>query len=180
MSEHPAPRNPRHPREIRLDEPPKPTPVRAPRAFELGAFEPGPEKSDPETTSRKRGRVEIEESIGPAPFESVDEGKVSRVPEPGFFSLSSLFWTAVSLLMTLYLADAAWSLVLSLEARSPWIGQLALGLIGIVALGILGFLLRDVDVLEGLDDLFGRVALLHPLLPHPDLVAARVIHQDPG
>ena len=46
--------------------------------------------------------------------------------------MSSLFWAAVSLLVTLYLADAIWSFILSLESKAPWLGQAAMGLVGIV------------------------------------------------
>lgn len=126
------------PREIALGKPKEAAPPRPPRAFDLGAGEAGGAGGSP----RPRGRVEIEEGA-PAPFEAAPEVEI-RAPEPGFFSLSSLFWSAVSLLVTLYLADAAWGLVVSLEAKAPWVGQLALGLIGIVALGLLFFLAREI------------------------------------
>lgn len=61
----------------------------------------------------------------------------------GFFSWSSLFWSAVTLLVGAYLADGVHALYLSMEKASPWLGQAILGLIGIVVLGILVFLARE-------------------------------------
>jgi putative membrane protein len=105
--------------------------ARAPRAFALDGVR--REAGNP--------RIEIEEAAGPAPFEPAPE-PVTPPATSGLLSLASLFWSAVSLLFTLYLADAAWSLVLSLEAKAAWVGQLALGLIAIVALGLAIFLLK--------------------------------------
>lgn len=61
----------------------------------------------------------------------------------GWFSLTTLFWTGLSLLVTLYLGDAAWSFVQSLQAKSPWLGQAALGLLLLVAGLMLLFVLRE-------------------------------------
>ena len=119
------------PREVSLETPQVAAP-RPPRAFSL----------DGETGGRGKAKVEFEEANEPAPFEVQPEA-AERPKPPALFSLSSLFWTAVSLLMTLYLADAAWSLVVSLEAKAPWVGQLALGLIAIVVLGIVLFLIKE-------------------------------------
>lgn len=153
MTDHPKP-----PRAIPLARP-EAAPARAPRAFDLGAAG--------EEAPRKRGKVEIEESTAPADFEAGPEPE-ARPTEPGFFSFSSLFWSAVSLLVTLYLADAAWSLVVSLEAKSPWVGQLALGLIGIVALGLIVFLLREIFAMFRLRKVTGLRARAGALLAGPD------------
>lgn len=60
-----------------------------------------------------------------------------------FIALSSVFWAALSLIFVLYIADAGWSLAQSFAARAPWLGQLTLGLLAIVAAGLLLFLLRE-------------------------------------
>lgn len=150
--------HPKQPRAIPLA-PSETAPARAPRAFDLGAAG--------EDAPRKRSRVEIEESTVPADFEALPEPE-ARPAEPGFFSLASLFWSAVSLLVTLYLADAAWGLVVSLEAKSPWVGQLVLGLIGIVALGLIAFLLREIFAMFRLSKVSGLRARAEALLAGPD------------
>lgn len=61
----------------------------------------------------------------------------------GFFSWSSLFWSAITLLVGAYVADGVYTFYLSMEKASPWIGQAVLALIGIVILGIVVFLLRE-------------------------------------
>jgi putative membrane protein len=104
---------------------------RGPRAFDMG---------DGTEPAGKRGKVTIEETPEPA-FSPVTPP--APQPEPPFFSLSSIFWAAVSLLFTLYIADGAYALVISLQQKSPVFGQIALGLIGIVALGVIVFLFRE-------------------------------------
>ena len=157
MSEHP-----KHPREIRVDEPRQAASPRGPRAFDLG----------PEAGAGKRGKIEIEEQTS-APFELAAGEEIPKSRDPGFFSLSSLFWTAASLLFTLYLADAAWSLVVSLEAKSPWVGQFALGLIGIVALGVFVFVLAEIFAMVRMRKVTGLRARAEALLAAPDQESAR-------
>lgn len=149
------------PREVSLDAPQAAAP-RAPRAFSLDDEGPG------------RAKVEIEEAVKPAPFEIQPE-PAEKPAEPAFFSLSSLFWTAVSLLFTLYLADATWSLVVSLEAKAPWVGQLALGLIAIVALGIGLFLLKELFAIFRMRRVAGLRARAEALLAAPEAKASRAL-----
>jgi putative membrane protein len=104
--------------------------TRAPQAFVLAGD--GETKAGP--------RVEIHEQPEPtdmpAPPKAVE-------PTGRWFSLGTLFWTGLSLLVTLYLADAGWSFVQSLAAKEPRLGQMALGLIAlVVGLGLL-FILRE-------------------------------------
>jgi putative membrane protein len=109
------------------------TPTRTPRAFDL----------EPDAPTKGSTGVKIEDAPemeldlnGAAPAESVPR-------EPALFSWSTLFWSALWLLVTASLGDSAYTLVLSLQQKSPLAAQIALGLIGIVVLGVLGFLARE-------------------------------------
>lgn len=104
--------------------------ARAPQAFVL------------DEASPKRDDAEITET--PEPGEDAPATPPAAPPSGSWFSLSSLFWTALSLLVTLYLAEAAWGFVLSLQAKAPWLGMAALGLLGTVLVLGLVFLLREV------------------------------------
>lgn len=121
------------PREIPLTPASRPEAARAPRAFDLDGEAEG---------NGAHGKVEFHEPETPAPFETEAVNPKTEKP-PALFTLSSLFWAAVSLLVTLYLADAIWSFILSLESKAPWVGQAAMGLVGIVVLGLVAFLLRE-------------------------------------
>lgn len=152
----------KEPRAIPIETPAEP-PKRAPRAFTLEGVEPG---------SSKRRSVVIEEATEPAPFETPAEPE-ERAAGSSFFSLSSLFWTALSLLFTLYLADATWSLILSLDQKSPWIGQVALGLIGVVVFGLVVFLIREVLAVLRLRRVTGLREEAAALIGKPEPKAAR-------
>ncbi|MCZ8259994.1 MAG: TIGR01620 family protein [Beijerinckiaceae bacterium] len=104
-------------------------PARAPQAFVLDEARP------------RQADAEISEA--PGPEAEIRPAPLAEAASSGWFSLSSLFWAALSLLVTLYLAEAAWAFVLSLQAKAPWLGMTALGLLGIVlALGLI-FVLRE-------------------------------------
>lgn len=105
-------------------------PSRAPQAFLLE--EAGPKRRDAEITE------------APEPAEDGPAIPPAAVPSSRWFSLSSLFWTALSLLVTLYLAEAAWSFVLALQTKAPWLGMAALGLLGTVLVLGLVFVLREI------------------------------------
>ncbi|MCZ8183108.1 MAG: TIGR01620 family protein [Beijerinckiaceae bacterium] len=102
---------------------------RAPQAFVLAGG--GPKRRDAEITE------------APEPAEDGLATPPAAPPSGSWFSLSSLFWTALSLLVTLYLAEAAWGFVLSLQTKAPWLGMAALGLLGTVLLLGLVFVLRE-------------------------------------
>lgn len=155
----------KEPRAIPVDAPLEP-PRRAPRAFTLDGAE------AVASGARQRPAVEIEEATESAPFETPAEPD-EQAASSGLFSLSSLFWTALSLLFTLYLADAAWSLILSLEAKSPWVGQIALGLIGVVALGLAAFLLRELFAVLRMRKVTGLREQAAALVLVPDAKAVR-------
>jgi putative membrane protein len=61
--------------------------------------------------------------------------------------LTRAFWSALGLLVSLFLFDAVWSLILSLYAKSVLAGQMGLALIGIIGLVMLVWLLREVFAL---------------------------------
>lgn len=118
---------PRRPRDIPLEA--KPDAMRAPRAFALGP-EPGAGRT-----------IRIEEAAEEDPFAPPPEPeKPAREP---LFTWTGLVWSAFALLAGVYLVDAGWSFLVSLETKSPWVARIALGLMGIVALGLLGFLGRE-------------------------------------
>jgi putative membrane protein len=64
-------------------------------------------------------------------------------PKPRTSWLSRAFWSAVGFLVSLFLVDAIWSLVLSLGQKSPLAGQLGLALVAIIALIALFWLGRE-------------------------------------
>jgi putative membrane protein len=65
------------------------------------------------------------------------------VPKPRASWLSRAFWGAVGLLVSLFLVDAVWSLVLSLGQKSLLAGQLGTALVAIIALIALFWLGRE-------------------------------------
>jgi putative membrane protein len=124
----------RTPRSIALEEAASAA-ARGPRAFVLDE---GPEVG---STRRARAKVEIEE--GPDPDFAALEPQPMPVGREPLFTGSSLVWAAFWLVITLYLADGAYDFVLSLGQKSPLVAQAAMGLIGIVVLGVLAFLTRE-------------------------------------
>jgi putative membrane protein len=66
------------------------------------------------------------------------------VEKPRASWLGRAFWGAIGLLVSLFLVDAVWSLVLSLSQKSPLAGQLGLALIGIIGLVALIWLGREI------------------------------------
>ncbi|MGL5448331.1 MAG: TIGR01620 family protein [Rhabdaerophilum sp.] len=58
--------------------------------------------------------------------------------------LGRAFWAAIGLLVSLFLVDAVWTLVLDLRAKSPVVGQLGLALVSIIALIALIWLSREI------------------------------------
>lgn len=102
-----------------------------------------------------------ERGTGPRVFDlAAEDGKITIEEEADFTALAtepeepaprkrasiwrSLFWSALGLLASLWLLDSGWSLYVSLQAKSPWVGQAVIALGAIVALGILIFLLREI------------------------------------
>ena len=92
----------------------------------------------------------------------------------GFFSWSSLFWSAVTLLVGAYLADGIHALYLSMEKASPWLGQAVLGLVGIVVLGILVFLVRELLAILQMRKVGKLRARALELIAAPDRASAGV------
>lgn len=121
------------PQEVPLSAPSSQT-VRAPRAFALGEGKDG------------KNRPVIEETPD---FTLAVEGPQPEIPPAaaGWLSLGSVFWAAASVLVALYLAESGWALVQSLATKAPWLGQSALVLLAIVALGFVLFLGREVFAL---------------------------------
>lgn len=147
------------------------SPPRVPRAFDLG---PGTaENANSPHTARKRLKVEIEESIEPDAIDGVGVTLPAAQRTPGFLSLSALFWAAVSLLVTVYLADSAWTLFLSLDAKSPWVGQIVLGLIGVVVFGVMVFVAREVFAMLRMRKVLAFRQRAKTLIETPDARAAR-------
>lgn len=129
MSDSPA-----RPRAISLDPGDESKPVRGARAYRLD--------EDGRGHSSEGSRVTLEASPDAEVKQVVD--LVAEDKRTGFFSWSSLFWSAAVLLTGAYVADGVYAFYLSMEKTSPWVGQLVLALIGIVGIGIFAFLLREV------------------------------------
>ncbi len=64
------------------------------------------------------------------------------VPHRGSW-LTRAFWSALGLLVSLFLFDAVWSLIISLQQKSVLAGQVGLVLIGIIGFVALVWLLRE-------------------------------------
>lgn len=120
-----------------------------PRAIPLGADERAPRRGarayqideEGQATSGEGARVTIEASPDMEVQQVVDLAAEDR--GTGFFSWSSLFWSAVTLLVGAYLADGVYAFYLSMEKASPWIGQAVLALVAIVVAGLAVFLLKE-------------------------------------
>ncbi|MBN8534330.1 MAG: TIGR01620 family protein [Rhizobiales bacterium] len=102
----------------------------------------GPEVFDlQEATGDGARKVTIREE---ADFtEALVPESAPAAPEPCASWLNRAFWGAVSLLVSLFLVDAVWSLVLSLGQKSPLAGQLGLALVTIITLIALFWLGRE-------------------------------------
>lgn len=88
------------------------------------------------------------------------------VPRRGSW-LTRAFWSALGLLVSLFLLDAVWSLILSLHQKSVLAGQMGLALIAVIALIVVIWLLREVFALLRLRAVAGlreeaRIAGLQP------------------
>lgn len=57
--------------------------------------------------------------------------------------LTRAFWSALTLLVSLFLFDAVWSLIISLQQKSVLAGQMGLALIGIIGFVVLVWLMRE-------------------------------------
>lgn len=57
--------------------------------------------------------------------------------------LARVFWAALGTLVSFYFMDAGWDLILRLGAKSPVLGQVALGLAGLLVLALLFYLGRE-------------------------------------
>lgn len=81
--------------------------------------------------------------------------------------LTRAFWGALSLLVSLFLFDAIWSLILSLQAKSVVAGQVGVALIGVIGFVVLVWLLRELFAVARLKAVSSlreqaRAALLQP------------------
>ncbi len=61
--------------------------------------------------------------------------------------LTRAFWSAIGLLVSLFLFDAVWSLILSLQQKSPLAGQVGLGLVAVIGAIALIWLAREMFAL---------------------------------
>lgn len=86
-----------------------------------------------------RDEADFTEKLVPNAVPSVSKSRASW--------LSRAFWGAVGLLVSLFLVDAVWSLVLSLGQKSPLAGQLGLALVAIIALVALFWLAREISAI---------------------------------
>ena len=111
----------------------------------------------PPRTGRGPEVIDLTAKAGPSVRKAViiEEGSFAEEPEVqaivagsaptrsrGWFA--GVVWAAFGLLAGLYLTDFLWSLVLSLQMKNPLLGQIALGLALVVAIGILVWLLGEV------------------------------------
>lgn len=100
-------------------------------------------------------------------------------PKPSRFSVfSTLVWSAFVGLVTLWALDAAWGWVVSLSARTPWLGQVALGMLGILIVGLLVFLLREALAMLRLKKASALRERAEKLLEAPETEAARAFARD--
>lgn len=108
---------------------------REPVAITLGGSEALAAKSTPTIATIVREETDF----------TAEAASETAEPEPkqGRSWLSGLLWGALSLLLSLYLVDAAWDLVLRMQTKSPLFGQIALGLVALVSLLLVLFLLRE-------------------------------------
>lgn len=121
-------------------------------------------------------RARIEES------EDVFSGVEAELPPPVAPSrlsvFSTLVWSAFVGLLGLWAFEAGWNWVVSLTLQSPWLGQVALGLIGIVLLGLLVFLLREFLAMLRLKKAGTLRTRAQALLAEPNTALARAFAQD--
>lgn len=113
-------------------------PLRAPEAFEI---------SGSGTERPARGVT-----IRPEPdfIETSAEKTAEAPPERRGSWLGTAFWSALGLLVSLFLVDAIWSMLVSLGQKSVLAGQIGLGLVALIALIALFWLSRELFALSRL------------------------------
>ncbi len=81
--------------------------------------------------------------------------------------LTRAFWSALGLLVSLFLFDAVWSLILSLQQKSALAGQVGLALIGIIGFVVLVWLLREAFAMMRLRAVSGLREEARAVAPKP-------------
>ncbi len=102
----------------------------------------------------------------------------SAAPARRSSAFAMLVWSAFLGLATLWTFDSALNWGASLAARKPWLGRVALGLIGVLALGLMVFLLREGLALLRLRKAAALRARAEALLLAPEAGAARAFARD--
>lgn len=114
--------------------------------------------------------------------EDVFAGIEAQLPPPAppsrISAFATLVWSAFVGLVTLWAFDSAWNWVVALSQRTPWLGQLALGLIGVLTLGLLVFLLRELFAMLRLKKASALRERATKLLEAPETDAARSFAKD--
>ncbi len=83
------------------------------------------------------------------------EAEILRAPAPRRAGLWTIFWAAVFGLISLAMGAAAYDFVTGLIASRAWLGWIAVGLMAIIAAGLLIFTLREVAGLSRLQRIDG-------------------------
>lgn len=122
----------------------------------------------------ERARIEESEDV----FAGIEAELPPPAPPSRFKVFSTLVWSAFVGLVTLWAFEAGWNWVVSLTLQSPWLGQVALVLIGIVVLGLLGFLLREFLAMLRLRKASALRTRAQALLADPDTNLARGFAED--
>lgn len=100
----------------------------------------------PDETPRAPRVIAIEATGGAADEDFADFDAVPPPPPPqrartGW--IRGALWSAIGGIAGLALFDWGWGLVASLSAKTPWLGDAALALFGLLALALLGFLVAE-------------------------------------
>lgn len=119
-------------------------------------------------------RIERDEDV----FAGIEAELPPPVPPSRFKVFSTLVWSAFLGLAALFAFDAAWNWVVALSLRAPWLGQLALGLIALVVLGLVVFLLRELFAVLRLRKAGALKAQAEALLALPETDKARRFASD--
>ncbi|MCA0406338.1 MAG: TIGR01620 family protein, partial [Proteobacteria bacterium] len=122
----------------------------------------------------RAARIEDSEDV----FAGIEAQLPPPAPPSRLSMFSTLVWSAFIGLVTLWAFDAAWNWVVSLSQRTPWLGQVALGLIGILVLGLLVFLLREALAMARLKKASALRERAEKLLVAPQTEAARGFAKD--
>jgi putative membrane protein len=109
----------------------------------------------------------------PDVFAGIEAELPAPAPPSRLKAFSTLVWSALLGLLALYAFDTAWNWVVSLSLRAPWLGQVALGLMVLVALGLLAFLLREAIAVLRLRRASALRGRAETLLAAPEKEAAR-------